>query len=62
MGAKVLILAKSLIPNFLRACAIVHCPNKIAALMHLIVVHHSLEELQFKMVPLAPQGEVKEET
>ena len=25
MGAKVLILAKSLIPNFLRACAIVHC-------------------------------------
>ena len=25
MGAKVIILAKSLIPNFLRACAIVHC-------------------------------------
>ena len=27
MGAKVLILAKSLIPNFLRACAIVHCQS-----------------------------------
>ena len=25
MGAKVIILAESLIPNFLRACAIVHC-------------------------------------
>ena len=25
MGAKVIILAKSLIPIFLRACAIVHC-------------------------------------
>ena len=28
MGAKVIILAKSLIPNFLRACAIVHCVTK----------------------------------
>ena len=37
------------------------CPNKIAALMHLIVVHRSLEQLHFKIVPLA-RGEVKEET
>ena len=29
MGAKVLILAKSLIPNFLRACAIVHCRSDL---------------------------------
>ena len=28
MGAKVIILAKSLIPNLLRACAIVHCVTK----------------------------------
>ena len=29
MGAKVIILAKSLIPNFLRACAIVHWLSNI---------------------------------